>query len=138
VLNIRGVFHGILIAFPRIDTPGQNVAGLLSNDVFMKAVDSCPVGISITDLKANILYANQAFNEITGYAENELIGHNESILSNHTTPSLVYQTLWGRLSQKKPWIGVLVNRRKDDSLYLAELTVAPVISKIVDRSSGGF
>lgn len=105
---------------------GNSIAGLLNNEVFVKAVESCPVAISITDLKANILYANQAFNDVTGYVPEDLIGRNESILSNHTTPNLVYQTLWGRLSQKKPWVGVLVNRRKDKSLYLAELTVAPV------------
>ncbi len=107
--------------------PAKSVAGLLNNEVFVKAVESCPVAISITDLKANILYANEAFHYVTGYAGHELIGRNESILSNHTTPPLVYQTLWGRLRQKKPWVGVLVNRRKDKSRYLAELTVAPVV-----------
>lgn len=104
-----------------------DVEGLLSSNVFFKAVENCPVAISITDLHANILYTNNAFTQVTAYEKEEVIGQNEAILSNQTTPSLVYQTLWGRLSQKKPWIGVLVNRRKDSSRYLAELTVAPVI-----------
>ncbi|WP_317933262.1 nitrogen fixation negative regulator NifL [Halioxenophilus sp. WMMB6] len=99
----------------------------LSDDVFFKAVESCPVAISITDLHANILYANKAFSQVTAYGPDEVIGKNESILSNHTTPSLVYETLWGRLFQKKPWVGVLVNRKKDNARYLAELTVAPVM-----------
>ena len=101
----------------------------LSEEVFFQAVEHCPVAISITDLKANILYANRAFTQVTGYPESEVVGKNESILSNHTTPRLVYQALWGRLAQQRPWTGVLVNRRKDDSLYLAELTVAPVINE---------
>ncbi len=101
----------------------------LSNDVFYKTVENCPVAISITDLDANILYANPAFSQVTAYDQEEIIGQNESVLSNHTTPSLVYSTLWGRLQQKKPWVGVIVNRRKDDSLYLAELTVAPVLNE---------
>ncbi len=101
----------------------------LSSKVFMQAVEHAPVAISITDLKANILYSNRMFSEITGYSEEEVIGKNESILSNKTTPRLVYQALWGRLAQKKPWSGVLVNRRKDESLYLAELTVAPVLNE---------
>jgi len=99
----------------------------LSNDVFFKAVESCPVAISITDLHANILYANKAFSQVTAYGPDEVVGKNESILSNHTTPPLVYETLWGRLFQKKPWVGVLVNRKKDNTRYLAELTVAPVM-----------
>ena len=96
-------------------------------DVFYHAVENCPVAISITDLKANIVYANQAFANVTAYKNEEVIGQNESILSNRTTPPLVYETLWARLKQKQPWVGVLVNRRKDNTRYLAELTVAPVI-----------
>ena len=101
----------------------------LSTDVFLQAVEHAPVAISITDLAANILYVNRSFTQMTGYSGDEVIGKNESILSNRTTPRLVYQALWGRLMQKRPWSGVLVNRRKDESLYLAELTVAPVLDE---------
>jgi len=101
----------------------------LAPEVFLQAVEHAPVAISITDLHANILYANRAFSTVTGYSSDEVIGKNESILSNRTTPRLVYQALWGRLQQKKPWSGVLVNRRKDNTLYLAELNVAPVLDE---------
>lgn len=101
---------------------------MLSEEVFFQAVKNCPVAISITDLKANILYANRMFTQVTGYSEEEVIGKNESILSNHTTPRIAYQALWGRLAQQRAWSGMLLNRRKDGSLYLAELTVAPVIN----------
>ncbi|MCE2029670.1 nitrogen fixation negative regulator NifL [Sessilibacter corallicola] len=104
----------------------------LSPEVFKQAVEHAPVAISITDLQANILYANRAFSKVTGYNNDEVIGENESILSNHTTPRLAYQALWGRLLQKKTWSGLLVNRRKDDSLYLAELSVAPVLDQNED------
>lgn len=107
---------------------GSDPVEHLSPDVFLQAVEHAPVAISITDLHANILYANRAFSHVTGYRSDEVIGKNESILSNRTTPRLVYQALWGRLHQKKAWSGVLVNRRKDNSLYLAELNVAPVLN----------
>ncbi|MAD44846.1 MAG: nitrogen fixation negative regulator NifL [Oceanospirillaceae bacterium] len=102
---------------------------LLAEEVFFQAVEHSPVAISITDLKANILYVNRAFTQVTGYSEDEVLGKNESILSNHTTPRIVYQALWGRLAQQKAWSGMLLNRRKDKRLYLAELTVAPVINE---------
>lgn len=107
-----------------------SLTGGLTAEVFMHAVEHAPVSISITDLHANILYANLAFNSTTGYSRAEVLGCNESMLSNGTTPRLVYQAMWGRLSQQKPWSGVLVNRRKDESLYLAELTVAPVLDDL--------
>tara|TARA_R110001583_G_scaffold79375_2_gene214465 strand:- start:22337 stop:23923 length:1587 start_codon:yes stop_codon:yes gene_type:complete len=107
---------------------------LLSEEVFFQAVEHSPVAISITDLKANILYVNRAFTQVTGYSEDEVLGHNESLLSNHTTPRIVYQALWGRLAQQKSWSGMLLNRRKNGALYLAELTVAPVINEHNDTT----
>lgn len=101
----------------------------LAPEVFRQAVEHAPVAISITDRQANILYANRVFSAITGYSAEEVVGKNESLLSNGTTPRLVYQALWGRLEQQKPWSGVLVNKRKDASLYLAELNVAPVLDE---------
>ena len=99
----------------------------LNFEVFKHAADHAPLAISITDLDANILYANLAFSQTTGYSLEEVIGRNESMLSNGTTPPLIYKALWGRLKQLKSWSGILINRRKDQSLYLAELTVAPIL-----------
>ena len=101
----------------------------LNSNLFFEAVEQSSVAISITDERANILYANKSFKKITGYDPFELIGENESILSDKSTPSIVYETLWGRLSQKKTWSGILVNRRKDHTRYLAELTIAPVVDE---------
>ncbi len=100
---------------------------MLPPRLFFEAVEQSSVAISITDLKANILYANPAFGRVTGYAPEDVIGSNESILSDKTTPDIVYETLWGRLRQQKPWSGVLVNRRKDGTRYLADITIAPVV-----------
>lgn len=101
----------------------------LQPSLFFEAVEQSSVAISITDEYANILYANKSFKHITGYEPSEIVGKNESILSDKTTPRIVYETLWGRLSQQKPWSGILVNRRKDHSRYLAELTIAPVLDE---------
>ncbi|GAB4357571.1 MAG: hypothetical protein Kow0060_11030 [Methylohalobius crimeensis] len=101
--------------------------GFLPPRLFRQVVEQSSVAISITDPKANILYANPQFTRVTGYGLDEVLGKNESILSAKTTPPIVYQTMWGRLLQQKPWSGVLVNRRKDGEHYLAELTISPVL-----------
>lgn len=101
----------------------------LPNELYYQVVEQSAIATSITDLKANIIYANPAFTRVTGYEIEEVLGGNESMLSDKTTPKVVYQALWSRLQQKKSWSGVLVNRRKDGSRYLADLTIAPVIGE---------
>ncbi|RTL32931.1 MAG: nitrogen fixation negative regulator NifL, partial [Rhodocyclaceae bacterium] len=95
--------------------------------LFLEAVEQAPIAISITDPQARILYANPAFEGVTGYAPSEVLGLNESILSYKTTPRSVYETLWKSLHEKKTWNGTLVNRRKDGSRYIAELTITPIL-----------
>jgi len=101
----------------------------LAPHLYFEAVAQSAVAISITDTKANILYANHAFTRITGYQPDEVMGHNESKLSDKTTPRIVYETMWGRLLQKKSWSGMLVNRRKDGSRYVADLVIVPVLDE---------
>lgn len=98
----------------------------LSDRVFLHAVEQSDVAISITDPNANILYVNPAFTRVTGYAPADVVGRNESLLSNKTTPPEVYKSLWLNISRGKPWSGRLVNKRRDSSRYLAELTITPV------------
>lgn len=99
---------------------------ILQPQLFMQAVEQSSVAISITDPNGIILYANHSFYRVTGYVPKEIIGRPESILSSETTASIVYETMWGRLSQHKPWNGVLLNKRKSGDLYLAEVTIAPM------------
>jgi nitrogen fixation negative regulator NifL len=100
---------------------------LLPPEAYRQAVDQADLAISITDAKANILFANEAFARVTGYSPEEIIGQNESVLSNHTTPDSLYKTMWTELSQQRPWSGKLLNRKKSGDLYLAELTISPVV-----------
>ncbi len=96
--------------------------------VFYEAVQQSAVAISITDVKANILYANPAFTRITGYELDEIIGLNESILSDKRTPKAIYESLWNTLLNKQPWSDTLINRRKNGERYIATLTIAPVLN----------
>ncbi len=100
---------------------------LLPPHLFPEVVEQAPIAVSITDQRANILYINRAFELLTGYPRGEIQGRNQSLLANGTTPTTVYQQLWQTIRKKQLWRGVLVNRRKDGSEYLADLTIAPLL-----------
>lgn len=101
----------------------------LPYEIFIETVAQAPIAISITDRKANILYVNRAFSEVTGYLPEEAIGKNQSLLSNKNTPRAVYKKLWSTISKKKCWQGRLVNRHGSGRPYLADLTIAPMLDK---------
>ena len=103
----------------------QPCVGCDANE-FVQVVEQAPMAISITDLKANILYVNPAFSQITGYHREELVGSNHSLLSYRTTPTEIYQALWNKITKGQCWQGRLINRRKSGERYLADVTVSPI------------
>ena len=117
-------------ALTRTQAPIVQQKQELPAEAYRQAVDQADLAISITDAKANILFANEAFTRVTGYARDEIVGKNKSALSNHTTPDELYLTVWDELSAQRPWSGKLLNRRKDGDLYLAELTISPVVDSL--------
>jgi len=106
---------------------GRHAQEPLPPPLFVELVEQAPVAISITDAQADILYTNRAFEELTGYGRNEVLGKNESLLSHPLALDRVYADLWQTLNAKRPWHGTLVNRRKDGKEYLAALTITPVL-----------
>lgn len=111
--------------------------GRVGNTVFQYAVEQSAVAVTITDEQARVLYVNPAFTRITGYRADEVIGRNQSLLSYKRTPRDVYAQMWQALLTGQPWSGRLLNRRKDGTPYVAELTVTPV-SAPDDASEGRY
>jgi PAS domain S-box-containing protein len=90
------------------------------------ALESAANAIVITDRDANILWVNHAFCELTGYAAEEVIRQNTSILRSHAQDKAFYKEMWDTILAGRTWQGNLINRRKDGSLYHEELTITPV------------
>ncbi|WP_240754801.1 nitrogen fixation negative regulator NifL [Parasulfuritortus cantonensis] len=107
--------------------PEEGAEPSIPLEIFREVVEQAALAISITDAHAHILYCNPAFQRVTGYSTAEIVGRNESVLSYKVTPKLVYESLWAQILRQRAWNGLLVNRRKDGSRYLAELTITPVV-----------
>jgi len=77
-----------------------------------QAFRSTGEAISITDLNNDLLFVNDAFMQIYGYKENELIGNNIELVHSKSNPEPVLEEI--RISTVSGnWSGELINRKKD-------------------------
>lgn len=88
-----------------------------------------PEGISLvskTDLKGILTYANNAFVEISGYEQEELLGKSHNIVRHPDMPEAVFKDMWATLRSGKPWQGLIKNRCKNGDFYWIEACVVPI------------
>jgi len=82
--------------------------------------------VSKTDLKGAITYANQAFIDISGFSEKELMGVNHNIVRHPDMPPTAFQNLWDTIKQGLPWEGIVKNRCKNGDYYWVFANVIPI------------
>ncbi|MCH9739575.1 MAG: PAS domain S-box protein [Epsilonproteobacteria bacterium] len=80
---------------------------------------------SKTDTKGVITSVSQAFLDISGYSEEELLKHSHNIVRHPDMDKSVYKEMWKTLKEGKPWSGDLKNRAKDGSIYYVHATIIP-------------
>lgn len=97
-----------------------------SNFRLATAVEQAAETIVITDANATILYANPAFENISGYTRAEAIGQNPRILKSGKQDAGFYREMWETLKRGEVWTGHFINKRKDGSLYEEEATISPI------------
>jgi diguanylate cyclase (GGDEF)-like protein/PAS domain S-box-containing protein len=73
-----------------------------------------------------IVYVNEAFCRMTGYAAEEIVGKTPRILQGPKTSRTELVRLRRLLSRGEPFEGELINYRKDGSEYLLEWHIAPL------------
>ena len=70
---------------------------------------------------------NPAFERITGYTREEVIGQNPSLLKSGEHDEIFYRNLWETIKRGQVWKGRFINKRKDGSLYHEDSTISPVL-----------
>lgn len=85
--------------------------------------------ISRTDLNGVLTHVNDAFVEISGYQEEELIGKPQHILRHPDMPSEAYADLWATVKAGNKWHGYVKNLCKDGSHYWVYATVVPNVRR---------
>jgi PAS domain S-box-containing protein len=90
------------------------------------AIEQAGEQVVITDERGIIQYCNPAFERVTGYTKEEVIGLNPSILKSGCQPAEFYDRLWTTIANGQMWSGKFTNRRKDGSYYHEEATISPI------------
>jgi len=106
----------------------ENLASDLEK--FKLAVDGASDHIIITDIDANIVYANEAAERITGYKISEMIGNNPGKLWGGQMKKEYFKQMWQVIKiQKNIFKGELINKRKNGEIYDAEVRISPIKDK---------
>lgn len=87
-------------------------------------------GIMVTDSAAVILAVNPAFTAITGYTEEEVVGHTPQVMKSDRHDQTFYKEFREHLREDGTWEGTIWNRSKSGELRL----MSEKISTIYDEA----
>ncbi|ADB59559.1 putative PAS/PAC sensor protein [Haloterrigena turkmenica DSM 5511] len=94
-----------------------------------RAINEAPVGITISDpdLEDNpLVYVNDAYQEITGYGYDEVVGRNCRFLQGEDSQEVAIAEMAAAIDEERPVTVELKNYRKDGTEFWNEVTIAPV------------
>ena len=82
------------------------------------AIEQSIESVIITDRNGKIQYINPAFERISGYRKEEVIGRDTRFLKSDRLDSSYYKDQLTAIRSGKPWKGRLLSQRKDGQIYL--------------------
>ncbi|MDH3677095.1 MAG: ATP-binding protein [Nitrosopumilus sp.] len=94
-------------------------------DNLLKVLDEFAL-VSVSDIKGNIIHANEKFCEVSKYSKDELIGQNHRVLKSGYHNDSFFKDLWITISSGKIWNNEIKNKAKDGSFYWVQTIIAPI------------
>ena len=91
-----------------------------------KAFETTLEGILVANADGIIESVNPAFGSITGYAAEEVVGKNPSILASGRHDQAFYEAMYHSLEHTGHWQGEICNRRKGGELYFEWMAINAV------------
>lgn len=94
-----------------------------------KAMESAVDGIFIIDARKQdfpVIYANQSFQEMTGYAKGEILGQSYFLFSRSDDDSRLVDEIKHTIHKGKSFHAEMLNFKKDGKKYWNSLRIAPV------------
>lgn len=92
----------------------------------LAVIEQVVESVIITDTDWIIRYVNPAFEDISGYGQEEVIGRHISMFRSGKHEEVFYRAMQDTVNSGDVWIGRIISRKKDASLYEVETTVSPL------------
>jgi len=102
---------------------------MINANLLQLMVDASSDGIVIAEQEGEdniLIYANPAFERLTGYSANETLYRDCRFLQNGERDDAALRSLREAIDNHQPSRQILRNYRKDGSLYWNELSITPV------------
>jgi len=128
----RGIFNdkGELV---EVQAVGRDITQRRLNEREMllqnAALEAAANAIVITEPDGKIAWVNPAFTRLTGYTLEEAVGNNPRVLNSGQHNEDYFRDLWDTIKSGQVWRGETINKHKDGSLYIEEMTITPVQDK---------
>lgn len=95
-----------------------------------KIFENISEGVLITDKKGRIISVNPAFQIVTGYTEEEVVGKNPNILQSGLHNQEFYNEMWSEITNKGRWKGEIWNKRKNGEVFPEWLTISSIYDEL--------
>jgi diguanylate cyclase (GGDEF)-like protein/PAS domain S-box-containing protein len=93
---------------------------------FQRYIEQCPDAVLVTDTAGRIVYANPAFERMTGYASSELAGRTPALLKSGMHEADFYRELWSALLAGREFRALFANRKKSGEPYYEDKIIRPL------------
>ncbi len=104
---------------------GELSSLLAHNQAINNALDRSSL-VSITDLKGNILKANENLCRVSGYTEDELLNSSHRSFDSGYHPKSFWKDMWESIRTGKTWRAEVKNRSKDGGYYWVDSIINPI------------
>lgn len=85
--------------------------------------------VAVTDRDGLIVWVNAAFEQLTCYSKQEVIGKTPRILKSGEQDQRFYADLWKTILSGRVFRGVFINRKKTGELYFSDHSITPIMDE---------